>query len=169
MRKKSLAKFRSKKKNNATKKAAVKATGNIYTPNLSVNNTGTVLGRGAFAEKTYSKGEVVEMAPVILLDYPFEELVLPVQRVVYNWSKLCDATERYALVLGYGSIYNHADDPNMRYSADQEKQALIYTAVRVIKKGEQLTVSYNQVPEGAEPRKTSWFVTNNVDKVEIIS
>lgn len=168
MRKNSQVKSRPKKKNNTTKKAAIKVSGNIYPPDLSVIDTGTVLGRAAFAEKTYSKGEIVEMAPVILLDYPFEELVLPVQRVVYNWSKLCDASEKFAFVLGYGSIYNHADDPNMRYSANQEKQALIYTAIRVIKKGEQLTVSYNQVPEGAEPRKTSWFVTNDVDKIEII-
>ncbi len=92
-----------------------------------------------------------------MLDFPIKELSLPVQRVVFNWAKLCDAPEKYALVLGYGSMYNHADHPNLRYSADPENQAMIYTAVRDIKQGEQLTVSYNQVSDGAQPRKRNWF------------
>ncbi len=124
---------------------------------MIVADTCTPLGRGAFAGRSYAAGEVVETAPVILLDFPIKELSLPVQRVVFNWAKLCDAPEKYALVLGYGSIYNHADHPNLRYSADPDNQAMIYTAFCEIKQGEQLTVSYNQVSDGAEPRKRNWF------------
>ena len=136
-------------------------------PRISVMDTGTVLGRGAFSERSFSAGEVVEVCPVILLDYLIQELSLPVQRVVFNWAKLCDSPEKYALVLGYGSIYNHADHPNLRYSADSDNQAMIFTAVRAIKRGEQLTVSYNQVSEGAEPRKRNWFEIHGVDQLEI--
>jgi len=132
-----------------------------------VAETGTGLGRGAFASRDFAPGEVVERAPVILLDYPMSELSLPVQRVVFNWSKLCDAPQKYALVLGFGSIYNHADDPNTRYSADPANQVMIYTAVRPIKRGEQITVSYNQVPEGAEPRARNWFEIHQVEQIEL--
>ena len=136
-------------------------------PEVFVADTCTPLGRGAFAGRSYAAGEVVETAPVILLDFPIKELSLPVQRVVFNWAKLCDAPENYALVLGLGSIYNHADQPNLRYSADPDNQTMVYTAVREIKKGEQLTVSYNQVAPGAEPRKRNWFKIHGVEKIEI--
>jgi hypothetical protein len=139
----------------------------VLSPELYIAETGTALGRGAFAGRSYSPGEVVEVCPVILLDYSMKELSLPVQRVVFNWSKLCDSPEKYALVLGCGSIYNHTDEPNMRYSADPENQAMIYTAVREIEQGEQLTVSYNQVPEGEAPRKRNWFEIHGVEKIEI--
>jgi hypothetical protein len=143
------------------------SNGQQRAPCVHVAETGTLLGRGVFAEKPLSPGDVVEISPVILLDYSFKELPIPVQRVVFNWSKLCDAEENFALVLGYGSIYNHADQPNLQYSADPENQTLIFTAMREISQGEQLTVSYNQVADGAEPRKKSWFTANNVDKIEI--
>ena len=136
-------------------------------PEVYVTDTGTALGRGAFAERDFSPGDVVEVCPVILLDYSRKDLSLPVQQVVFNWSKLCDAAEKYALVLGYGSIYNHADHPNLRYSADPENLTMIYTAVHKIKQGEQLTVSYNQVPEGVEPRQRNWFEIHGVEKIEI--
>ena len=141
---------------------APQRTGGVY-----VAETSTALGRGIFAGRDFAPGEVVERAPVILLDYPMRELSLPVQRVVFNWSKLCDEPERYALVLGFGSIYNHADNPNLRYSADPAHQAMVYTAVRAIQRGEQLTVSYNQVPEGAEPRKRNWFEIHQVEQIEL--
>lgn len=141
--------------------------GKISPPNLGVADTDTGLGRGAYSGRQFLSGEVVEVCPVILVDYPFKELPTPVQRIVFNWSKLCDAHEKFALVLGYGSIYNHADHPNLRYSADPDNQTMIYTAVQKIKQGEQLTVSYNQVPEGAEPRKKDWFEANQVAKIEI--
>lgn len=141
----------------------------VKSPAVYISDTGTDLGRGAYAERNFFPRDVVEVCPVILLHYPIKELSLPVQQVVFNWSKLCNASENYALVLGYGSIYNHSDHPNMRYSADPQNQAMIYTAVRDIKQGEQLTVSYNQVSEGAEPRKQSWFEIHGIDKIEIIN
>ena len=152
---------------NTRKRRSKIGKGEPYSPSVIVANTGTDLGRGAFSERDFSPGDVVEVCPVILLDYQIKELSLPVQRVVFNWAKLCDAPEKYALVLGYGSMYNHADHPNLRYSADSENQAMIYTAVRDIEHGEQLTVSYNQVAPGAEPRKRNWFKIHGVDKIEI--
>jgi len=139
----------------------------IRGPAVTVNDAGTGLGRGAFTSRSYSKGQIVEICPVILLDYPMRELPTPVQQIAFNWNKLCDAPENYALVLGYGSIYNHADDPNLGYSADPENQVMIYTAMRKIEKGEQLTVSYNQVPEGSESRKKDWFEIHKVEKILI--
>jgi hypothetical protein len=136
-------------------------------PAVYVADTGSEMGRGVYARKHFSAGDVVEISLVILLDYPHKDLPLPVQHLVFNWSKLCDAEEKFALALGYGGIYNHADQPNLRYSADPENQTMIYSAVREIKMGEQLTVSYNQVAEGAEPRKKSWFLSNKVEKIDI--
>ena len=137
------------------------------TANLRIANTGTALGRGVFAQRAYGCGEVVEVAPVILLNEAFRELPLLVQRVVFNWGKGIDSTPIFALVLGYGSIYNHSDHPNLRYRADHSGQTMIFTATRDINHGEQLTVSYDQVAEGAPPRKESWFTRNHIEKLEL--
>ena len=137
------------------------------TANLRIADTGTALGRGVFAPRGFSHGEVVEIAPVILLEEPFRGLPLHVQRVVFNWGRGPDSKPIFALVLGCGSIYNHSDRPNLRYQADHERQAMIFTATRNIERGEQLTVSYDQVPEGAPPRAKSWFERNHIEKLDL--
>ena len=141
--------------------------GDGQTAHLRIVDTGTALGRGVFAPRDFSSGEIVEAAPVILLKELFRNLPLLVQRVVFNWGRGHDSKPIFALVLGCGSLYNHSDHPNLRYRADHSGQTMIFTATRDINHGEQLTVSYDQVAEGAPPRKESWFTRNHIEKLEL--
>jgi uncharacterized protein len=61
--------------------------------------------------------------------------------------------DQVALALGYGSIYNHSYSPNARYD-DVGPQTKVFTALRDIEPGEEITVNYNGKPRS---RTAVWF------------
>ena len=132
----------------------------INRPNLNVAETGTNLGRGVFAACPYSPGDVVEICPVILLDLKTQPFPPQIRRLVYNWSKT-----HVALALGYGSLYNHNDQPNLTFKRNTNNQSITFSARREIKPGEQLTISYDYLGDGTKkPRDRSWFEIHQVEK-----
>ncbi len=55
-----------------------------------------------------------------------------------------DDRECNALVLGFGSIYNHSFENNAHYLFDSEKNVFVYQAIRDIHPGEQIFISYGE-------------------------
>jgi uncharacterized protein len=105
-------------------------------------------GRGVFARRLIRKGEVIEQVPVLVL--PTAEI-----RDGSDWTTLggyCFVWDRdnVALALGYGSLYNHSYRPNARYD-DVGQQTKVFTALRHIAPGEEITVNYNGEPEDKAP------------------
>lgn len=97
-------------------------------------------GRGVFALRPIRRGEVIERVPVIVLpaatlDEESETSVLA--SYCFAWGR-----GTIALALGYGSLYNHSFDPNARYD-DIGQRTKVFTALRGIAEGEEITVSYN--------------------------
>jgi len=131
-------------------------------PTLFIQDTGTALGRGVYAAAPIPVGEVVEVAPVVLLALDSQPFPGVVRRLVYNWSQT-----HVALALGYGSLYNHNDQPNLHFKRDLKKLTVSFYARHEIGAGEQLTISYDYTGEGTNPRKRSWFEIHQVEKVAI--
>lgn len=105
-------------------------------------------GRGVFARCLIREGDVIERVPVVVLDA--DEL-----RNSEGWSGLASYcflwdTGRYALALGYGSLYNHSYQPNARYD-DAGRMTKVFTALRDIAPGEEITVNYNGDPDDLSP------------------
>jgi hypothetical protein len=97
-------------------------------------------GRGVFARKPIRKGTVIERAPIVLI--PVGEVFSNAPRTkladyVFNWG-----SDTVALVLGYGSLYNHSYQPNASYYGEGS-QTQAFTAIRDIRAGEEITVNYN--------------------------
>src|SRR5262245_23412151 len=97
-------------------------------------------GRGVFARKPIRKGTVIERVPVILV--PLKEIYSRAPR-----SKLADYVfirdrDTVAVVLGYGSLYNHSYNPNAKYY-DSSRLTQVFEAIRDIGPGEEITVNYN--------------------------
>jgi SET domain-containing protein len=104
-------------------------------------------GRGVFARRLISKGQVIERAPVLVL--PIEEL-----KIGGGWTHLAGycfmwGSGTVALALGYGSLYNHSYVPNARY--DDVGRRKVFSALRDIAPGEEITVNYNGDPSDSEP------------------
>lgn len=104
-------------------------------------------GYGVFAKKRIKKGEKIEECYFIyskrggdrgLDDYYF------------------DAKGKYAVFLGYGSIYNHADDPNATYTVNIGKRIATIKAIKNIPKGHEIFVTYGEdwfSDRGLTPKK----------------
>ena len=112
---------------------------NPYTEKISVKQSLIPnSGRGVFAEKDFKRGEVIEVCPLLtdykknfanskIKDYTFKSKFKPDQEVI---------------VFGMCSMYNHSDNFNVGHNQDPEN--MIFTAVRDIKKGEELYVNYGE-------------------------
>ena len=133
----------------------------ISTPAVIVKDTGTAKGRGVFAARALLSGEVVEEAPVILINMAFVFLPNEIKDMVYRW---IDPEQPLltALALGYGSLYNHDEPANLRYKMDPENKLIRYKASRDIAAGEELTISYSQ---GNDTDKFAWFEKRNLTPI----
>ena len=105
-------------------------------------------GRGVFARRAIHEGELIERVPVILLpieDVQDQETWRDLACYCFLWKE-----GTVALALGYGSLYNHSYEPNARYD-DVGRSTKVYTAIRDIAAGEEITVNYNGDPDDRAP------------------
>jgi uncharacterized protein len=111
-------------------------------PNTYIKDTGTAKGRGVFAARAFSNGEIVEICPVVLFHLHYNSLPKAIKTLVFDWETLAGKPRTHALALGYGSFYNHDNPANLRYEADAVNSLLRFIAVRDIDVDEELTINY---------------------------
>ena len=100
-------------------------------------------GRGMFALRDFKKGEILEVAPVIPVakENVVESGEAP-DGYLLDWDGNFE-NEEYCMPLGYIMMYNHSGNPNVHLDQDYEKYTMTATALRDIKKGEELCWDYN--------------------------
>jgi len=91
-----------------------------------------------FAARAFAADEELEACPSVelprgeakglLMDYVFDS---------------ASGENAVLLVLGYGMLYNHSDDPNVEYEQDDDGVVTFY-AIRDIARGEELTITYGR-------------------------
>lgn len=109
--------------------------------------------RGVFSTEPIPKGSIIEISPVIVI--PKNEMELIKETVLYNYYFDWKIEENSgALALGYGSLFNHAYQPNAEYQPDYESASLRFFALKDIEAGEEITINYNGDPEDQEK---VWF------------
>jgi len=119
------------------------------TPPTSIRIGETPHGRGVIAARDISKGETIEICPIVELGAGQTNGLIDDYVV-----SLGDGREGSALMLGYGSVYNHSDDPNAEYIHETD-DAYSFVATRDIAGGEQITISYGDEwweTRGEEPQ-----------------
>jgi uncharacterized protein len=99
-------------------------------------------GRGVFATQHISKGEVIEVCPII--EIPGEQSELLRQSDLINYYFLWgDKLQAIAIALGFGSLYNHSYEPNATYIKLTEERIIQFIALQDIEKDTEITVNYN--------------------------
>ncbi len=92
-------------------------------------------GYGVFALKAIKKNEIIEECYLIISkkggDKGLEDFYF-------------DAKGKYAVMTGFGSIYNHADEPNADYTINIKKKLATIKAQRAVRAGEEIFVSYGE-------------------------
>lgn len=99
------------------------------------------MGRGVFAGRRFRAGEVIEVCPVVPL--PRSQVTKckgeALDRYIFQWPRPGFPA---AMVLGCGSLYNHALDPNATFAPRPGADAMVFRAARPIAAGEQIFVNY---------------------------
>jgi hypothetical protein len=107
-----------------------------------------VRGRGVFAARDFAPDEEVEVCPTVEL--PRREAKGVLADYVFDSNR---ERKTVVLVLGYGMLYNHSDDPTLEYDQDEDG-VVTFFAARAIARGEELTISYGRewwAARGTEP------------------
>jgi uncharacterized protein len=110
-------------------------------------------GRGVFCTTDLAAGDEIELCPVIICPPGDREHIDKTN--LYNYYFLWgDDQQQIAIALGYGSIYNHAYEPNARYETYFEDGIIRFVAIRDIPANTEITVNYNH---DSESRDKVWF------------
>lgn len=124
-------------------------TPEIYMNAIQIKNS-EVHGRGVFASNIIKKDDLIEVAPLIRLEwklrYQYDRMIRD-----YCWMNTnCDCQDckmhgpALYLAMGYGSMYNHHDSPNTKIKLDYDNLKLIVIANRDIQEDEEIFVSYGE-------------------------
>ena len=110
-------------------------------PYLFVDDT-SGKGRGVFTRERIPANTVIEMAPVIVMEFSDREHLdkTLLHDYIFEWGKEKD---KCAMALGLIPIYNHSYKSNCEYFMDFEDSSIMVKTVRVIENGEELTINYN--------------------------
>jgi SET domain-containing protein len=97
-------------------------------------------GRGVFASELIKQGEILEECHFFLAEkdnYPkiFHDHF-------FSWPKYEE--NNFAIVLGYGSIFNHSDNPNADWITDTTKNKFIFFSRKEIQPGEEIFTNYEK-------------------------
>ena len=110
----------------------------------------SIHGCGVFATKDISPKEVIEECPVII----FQRLELEYRNELSNRLFFWDEANS-AIVLGCGSMYNHAKDYNATFSVDRDNQRMIFIATKHIATGSEILVNYGDDWFSSRDNKTA--------------
>ena len=114
---------------------------------LRVGSAGK-LGRGVFATKPFKKGEMVEHAPLLVVDNAAESFLIESLTVLGSYCYQYD-DDQICIALGYASLYNHSSRPNVVYEILDD--CIEVFALRDIKVGAQIKINYNGDPKDRTP------------------
>jgi len=109
-------------------------------------------GRAVFTARFIPEGSSIESCPVIVLSAADKAVIH--QTRLHDYYFLWGEEGECAIALGFGSIYNHASDPNADYSMDTDQLTIDVYALRDIQAGEEITFGYT---EGGNEETVLWF------------
>ena len=128
-----------------------KLASKIYVSSSKIPNS----GKGVFASAEIRKGEIIEIAPILILEFT--------DFIDTKWNKLFEyyfwMDDYVALALGFGSLYNHAKDANAKYELNREIEIITFTALKNIKKDEEILFNYKGSTTSKAPL---WFERKKV-------
>ncbi|MFD1176007.1 SET domain-containing protein [Paenibacillus puldeungensis] len=116
--------------------------------------------RGVFATRDIKKGELIHEAPVI--PYPNEDHEFIEKTILADYVFEYGANHT-AVLLGYGSLFNHSYTPNAIYEINFNQHTFDFYAYTEIKAGEEILINYNGDVDCNDPL---WFCETDENEGE---
>ncbi len=114
-------------------------------------------GKGVFAKDNIPKGEIIDVAHIILISNNDWNLIenTVLSNYSFEWDDpKCIGEFDSAISLSVSQFINHSYEPNVKYIYDYKNKCIKYITLRNISRGEEITVNYNGEPLNQEP---VWF------------
>ena len=110
-------------------------------PYLFIDKT-QEMGKGVFTRERIPADTIIEISPVIVMSIADKENLdkTALHDYIFEWGKKKD---KCCMALGFIPMYNHSYKSNCEYFMDFEDDTIFIKTVRVIEKGEELTINYN--------------------------
>jgi SET domain-containing protein len=96
-------------------------------------------GLGVFAAQDILQGEIIEKCPLLRLDIDEKNELFADFRF---WWTENEKRLFYVMAMGYGSFYNHSNEPNSFFFSNKETFTVDFVSTKNIKKGEEIFVDY---------------------------
>jgi uncharacterized protein len=111
------------------------------------------MGKGVFTTENIKAKTIIEVSPVIVMNHKERELLdqTLLHDYIFEWG---DRKKQCCMAMGFVPIYNHSYHSNCEYEMEFGKELIRITAVKNIKKGEELFINYNGTYNNATPL---WF------------
>lgn len=113
----------------------IKPTNKIYV------NKSPIHGNGVFASQPIKKGEVIEVCPVIDIEFKEGEISDILINYRFNWPH-GTKPEKQVIPTGYGMIYNHSNTPNANWTTKYSDNCFEFFAVKDIEIDEEICTYY---------------------------
>ena len=101
-------------------------------------------GRGVVATRNIKKGEIIEICPVVFISKKEADFIKTKSDILKFYYLEQTASNKFCMMLGYGSIYNHSLNPNadIKYNEKKIENYLSFVAIKNIKAGEEIVYDY---------------------------
>lgn len=120
-------------------------------PRVEVRRRRGALGRGVFAAAAFAPGDLVERAPLLVVERGGRlrppRVPPALDEFYFCWPG------GYAIALGYLSLYNHSYRPNAEVTMLHKEHVAEVRAVTRVRPGDELRINYGG--EGGEEKM--WF------------
>lgn len=120
---------------------------------VTIQQSETINGSGVFSKENIKKGEIIEIAPLILLPIKDFKHIKKTNLYYYYFEY---TNKHFVIALGTASLYNHSYSPNARYLYDYKNKKLIIKAIKNIKSNSEIFINYNYYPNSKKPLG-DWF------------
>ena len=121
---------------------------------------------GVFATENIKSGEILEECHWIPF-HPESDRNSQFSSYNFRWPKEGRAISS-AIVLGYGSIFNHSvDNPNAKYSTDEKNGIYVFESIKDIKKDDEIFTYYGDF--WLERRTASWHHDRMITHIDELS
>ncbi len=98
-------------------------------------------GRGVFTAKKIESGKLIEECPILMIEIDSISQFDGFKMAYYIFG-IDNDINKAALLLGFGSLYNHGSPSNAEAYYNEEKMTFEIAAVREIEKDEEITINY---------------------------
>lgn len=112
----------------------------IFNDKIFVNES-PIHGLGVFAKQKIKTGELIEKCPILTLPINKDESSDLLIHYRFNWPQ-GNEWEEQVVALGYGSLYNHSEEPNAFWVSSSDSRCFEFYSLKDIEEGDEILVWY---------------------------